>query len=192
MNEEGPAISVAHNEELKVKNEEKKRALRVVKDKLSEKQKDIRDLAPLVEEGLDSRRFPLYTDLIHDRLTSDYEKAKTVMAEVSSLSHQILDTRLALTRSKQRHPEPRLTVSSASTQLDSQIMKMQESADELQGVNAKVSAIERDVKAKSRRLEAVRSQRGELEKIRSSKVEEVEDPRYAGLYDWFVLPLSPS
>lgn len=51
MSEEGPAISAADNEELKAKNEEKKKALRVVKDKLSEKQKDIRDLAPLVEEG---------------------------------------------------------------------------------------------------------------------------------------------
>jgi len=52
MSEEGPAISAADNEELKAKNEEKKRALRDVKDKLSEKQKDTRDLAPLVEEGL--------------------------------------------------------------------------------------------------------------------------------------------
>ena len=51
MSEEGPAISATDNEELKAKNEEKKGALRVVKDKLSEKQKDIRDLAPLVEEG---------------------------------------------------------------------------------------------------------------------------------------------
>ena len=51
MSEEGPAISAADNEELKAKNEEKKGALRIVKDKLGEKQKDIRDLAPLVEEG---------------------------------------------------------------------------------------------------------------------------------------------
>jgi chromosome segregation ATPase len=115
----------------------------------------------------------------------DYEKAKAVIAEISSLSQQILDARLALTRSKQRHPEPRLTVSSASAQLDSQIMKMQESADELQRLNAKVSAAKDDVKAKSKQLEALRSQRGEVEKIRSSKVDEVEDPRYAGLYDWY-------
>ena len=49
MSEEGPAISVADNEDLKKKNEEKKGALRAVKDKLSEKQKDARDLATLVE-----------------------------------------------------------------------------------------------------------------------------------------------
>ena len=114
------------------------------------------------------------------------------MVEISSLSQQILDARLALTRSKQRHPEPRLTVSSASAQLDSQIMKMQESADELQGVNERVSAIREDTKVKSRQLEAMRSQRAEVEKIRSSKVDEVEDPRYAGLYDWFVPSVSPS
>ena len=62
MSEEGPAISAADNEELKSKNEEKKKALRVVKDKLSEKQKDIRDLAPLVEEGL----VPLLFSPAHD------------------------------------------------------------------------------------------------------------------------------
>ena len=62
---------------------------------------------------------------------------------------------------------------------------MQESADELQGVNAKVSAAKEDIKTKSKQLEALRSQRAEVEKIRSSKVDEVEDPRYAGLYDWY-------
>lgn len=62
MSEEGPAISAADNEELKAKNEEKKKALRVVKDRLSEKQKDIRDLAPLVEEGL----VPLLFSPAHD------------------------------------------------------------------------------------------------------------------------------
>ena len=122
---------------------------------------------------------------MYNSVDSDYEKAKTVITEISSLSQQILDARLALTRSKQRHPEPRLTVSSASAQLDSQIMKMQESADELQGMNAKVSAVKEDIKAKSKQLEALRSQRAEVEKIRSSKVDEVEDPRYAGLYDWY-------
>jgi chromosome segregation ATPase len=135
---------------------------------------------------------PSCTILINNYLASDYEKGKVVIAEISSLSQRILDARLALTRSKQRHPEPRLTVSSASAQLDSQIVKMQEAADELQGENSKVSAIKEAVKAKSRQLEAARSRRAELEKIRSSKVDEVEDPRYAGLYDWFVRSLSPS
>lgn len=128
---------------------------------------------------------------MHNPVASDYEKAKTVIGEISSLSQQILDARLALTRSKQRHPEPRLTVPSASSQLDSQVMKMQESADQLQGVNAKVSGVKEDIKAKSKKLEALRSQRAEVEKIRSSKVEEVEDPRYAGLYDWYAEFLSP-
>lgn len=187
MSEEGPAISVADNEELKAKNEEKKMALRDVKDKLSEKQKDIRDLAPLVEEGLVPCSFSLSRTILIDKpLSSDYEKAKAVIAEISSLSQQILDARLALTRSKQRHPEPRLTVSSALAQLDSQVVKMQESADELQAVNSKVSAVKEDIKERSRQLEVSRSQRAELEKIRSSKVDEVEDPRYAGLCDWCV------
>ena len=123
---------------------------------------------------------------------SDYEKAKTVIAEISSLSQQILDARLALTRSKQRHPEPRLTVTSATAQLDSQIMKMQDSADELQRVDEKVSTVKEDIKAKSKQLEVLRGRRAEVEKTRSSKVDEIEDPRYAGLYDWCVesLPLS--
>jgi len=191
MSEEGPAITAADNEDLKAKNEEKKGALRVVKDKLSEKQKDIRDLAPLVEEGLVPSLLPLVRRPDAQPLASDYQKAKTVIAEISSLSQQILDARLALTRSKQRHPEPRLTVSSATAQLDSQIIKMQESSDELQGVNAKVSAVKEVIKAKAKQLEALRSQRAEVEKIRSSKVDEVEDPRYGGLYDWYVKNRSP-
>ena len=77
-------------------------------------------------------------------------------------------------------------MSSATAQLDSQIIKMQESSDELQRANAEVSAVKEDIKAKSKRLEVVRSQRAEVEKIRSSKVDEVEDPRYAKLYDWYV------
>jgi len=132
------------------------------------------------------------TTLIHDPVASDYEKANTVVAEISSLSQQTLDARLALTRSKQRHPEPRLTVSSASAQLDSQIIRMQESADELQRVNAKVSAAKEEIRAKLKRLEVLRGQRAEVEKVRSSKVDEVEDPRYAGLYDWYDEFLSPA
>lgn len=68
MSEEGPAISAADNEELKAKNEEKKRALRAVKDKLGEKQKDIRDLAPLVEEGF----FPSLFYVAYDSKTQSY------------------------------------------------------------------------------------------------------------------------
>lgn len=83
-------------------------------------------------------------------------------------------------------------MSSASAQLDSQIMKMQEAADELQGEISKVSAVKESVKAKSMLVEAARIRRAELETIRSSKVDEVEDPRYAGLYDWFVSFLPPS
>ena len=83
-------------------------------------------------------------------------------------------------------------MSSASAQLDSQIMKMQDSADELQRANAKVSAVKDDIRQRLRRLEAARSLRAELEKVRSSKVDEVEDPRYAALYDWFVSSSSPS
>ena len=71
-------------------------------------------------------------------------------------------------------------------------MKMQESADELQRMNARVSAAKEDIKGRSKQLEALRSQRAEVEKVRSSKVDEVEDPRYAGLYDWYDGPPSPA
>ena len=51
MSDDAPLITASSNEELRLRNEEKKLALKEAKAKLAEQQEDIRTLAPLVEEG---------------------------------------------------------------------------------------------------------------------------------------------
>jgi hypothetical protein len=95
-----------------------------------------------------------------------------------------------LTRSKQSHPEPRLTVSSATAQLESQVIEMQGLDEELQSLNSQVANVKDDMKARTKELERLRAKRAELEKVRTSKEDESEDPRFAGLYDWYALFVS--
>jgi len=165
MSDEAPSITATDNEAVKVENEEKKRNLRIAKDRLNEKYSDIRTLAPLVEQ--------------------DYYKAKSLTDEAFALSQKILDARLALTRSKQSYPEPRLTVSSATMQLESQVTEMQGLDEELQKLNAQVVGVKESMKAGTTELERLRAKRAELEKLKISKEDESEDPRFAGLYDWY-------
>lgn len=49
--DDAPLITPSTNEELRVLNEQKKEKLKVAKEKLAQKQQDIRTLAPLVEQG---------------------------------------------------------------------------------------------------------------------------------------------
>lgn len=49
---------------------------------------------------------------------ADYERAQSEAKEAAELSQKILDARLALTRLRQTHPAPRLTVEKASALLD--------------------------------------------------------------------------
>lgn len=51
VSDDAPLITAASNEEIRLRNEEKKRKLKEIKVKLAEKQEDVRTLAPLVEEG---------------------------------------------------------------------------------------------------------------------------------------------
>lgn len=61
VSDDAPLITAASNEEIRQRNEEKKRNLKEIKVKLAEKQEDVRTLAPLVEEGTkaDSMEGPL-------------------------------------------------------------------------------------------------------------------------------------
>jgi hypothetical protein len=104
--------------------------------------------------------------------------------EAFSLSQKILDARLTLTRSKQSYPEPRLTVSSASAQLESQVVEMQGFDEELQSLKSQVASMKESMKADAKELEVLRAKRAELEKLRMSHEDESEDPRFASLYDW--------
>ncbi|KAG9313394.1 hypothetical protein JVU11DRAFT_5712 [Chiua virens] len=126
MSDDAPLITASSNEELRLRNEEKKGALKEAKAMLAERQDDVQTLAPLVEE--------------------DYQKARSMTNLATTLSAQILDARLALTRLRQAHPHPRLTIASATSTLDSQVEEMQKMEDELQGLNGRISETKEGLK----------------------------------------------
>ncbi|KAF8551642.1 hypothetical protein OG21DRAFT_1478043 [Imleria badia] len=173
VSDDAPLITASSNEELRLRNEEKKRALKAVKATLEERQEDIRTLAPLVEE--------------------DYQKARSSTSLATTLSAQILDARLALTRLRQTHPHPRLTITSATSTLDGQVEQMQKMEDELQGLNSQVNEMKERLRNEMAELERLRS----IEKERLAELDlmgkeagEEDDPRLGELYSWFVSSLS--
>lgn len=106
----------------------------------------------------------------------------------TTLSAQILDTRLALTRLRQAHPHPRLTITSAMSTLDGQVEQMQNLEDGLQELNSRISETKERIKNEMAELEQLRS----IEKERLAELKlvekvvgEEEDPRVGGLYDWY-------
>lgn len=180
MSDEAPFITSADNDVVKAVNDEKKNGLREAKEKLNEKYEDIRALAPMVEQGS-----KLHVSLgLRSNYNIDYNRAKASTSEASSMSQKILDAQLALTRWKQSYPEPRLTVSSATAQLESQVMEMQGFDEELQSLKSQVATVKESMKKKTMALERLKAKRAELEKLKVSKEDGSEDPRFAGLYDW--------
>ncbi|OCH96242.1 hypothetical protein OBBRIDRAFT_765746 [Obba rivulosa] len=170
VSDDAQLITADDNELLNAANEQKKQALKVAKSQLAEKYDDIRTLAPLVEQ--------------------DYTKAKALTQEAASLADKILDARLTLTRLRQAHPPPRLTVASASAQLDAQVAEMQTLDEALQAVTARVERVKERVKDGAREVERLRVQRAELEKQVMAGKDEAEDGRVVGLYDWFTASLA--
>lgn len=120
------------------------------------------------------------------RLSADYTKARTLTLEAAALASKILDARLTLTRLRQAHPHPRLTIPAANAQLDAQIEEMQSLDDELQQVNAQVEDVKEKVKTGAREVERLRVERADLEKTVNAGQKEVQDGRVVGLYDWCV------
>lgn len=116
----------------------------------------------------------------------DYHKARALTQEAAALASKILDARLTLTRLRQAHPHPRLTIPAANAQLDSQILEMQQLDDELQNVNTQVDTVKERVKAGAVEVERLRVERAELERQVNAGQKEVQDGRVVGLYDWCV------
>ena len=185
MSDDAPLITASSNEELRLRNEEKKRALKAVKATLVERYDDIRTLAPLVEEGGSCCDAMLMRCLTW---CADHQRARALTSRATTLAAQILDARLALTRLRQAHPHPRLTIASATSALDEQVTQMQEKEDELQRLNNRIGEAKERVKADVGELEQLRS----VEKERLAELKlvgrvagEEEDPRLGELYDWY-------
>ncbi|KIK97193.1 hypothetical protein PAXRUDRAFT_31920 [Paxillus rubicundulus Ve08.2h10] len=174
VSDDAPLITASSNEEIRLRNEEKKRVLKEAKIMLSGRQEDVRTLAPLIEEG-------------------DYQKARSLTTLATTLSAQILDARLALTRLRQAHPHPRLTVPSATFTLDGQVEQMQKMEDKLQGLNNRMRGAKEQLKTQMAELERLRSiereRVAELGLVGKESGEE-EDPRVGNLYDWFLASLT--
>ncbi|KAI0832055.1 hypothetical protein BC628DRAFT_1530004 [Trametes gibbosa] len=170
VSDEAPNINVEDNELLRIENDRKKEVLSAAKARLAEKYSDVRTLAPLVEQ--------------------DYNRARALTQEASTLESKILDARLTLTRLRQAHPHPRLTIPAANAQLDAQVTEMQELDDELQQTNARVDDVKERVKAGAREVERLRVERADLEKKVKAGQDEVQDGRVVGLYDWYTASLA--
>jgi hypothetical protein len=114
----------------------------------------------------------------------DYQRAKNLTSEATTLSQKIIDARLALTRLRQTHPQPRLTIPSADQKLVDQVTEMQNLTDEIRSVSKKEQNIRDQVKVASLELENLRVEMAEEEKaVKMCRVEE-DDGRVVPLYDW--------
>ncbi|KAG6908926.1 hypothetical protein DXG01_002705 [Tephrocybe rancida] len=163
--DDAPIVTAEENKDLLASNVAKKERLKVAKSSLAETQADIRTLAPLVE--------------------SDYEKIKDTASEASALAQKIHDARLALTRLRKMHPNPRLTVPLADQKLVDQVEEMQALNDELEAVNGQVQGVKEQVKRGVLDVEALRAERAEVEKaVKMARVEE-DDARLVPLYSWY-------
>ena len=116
----------------------------------------------------------------------DYLKAKGLAAEAVSLAQSVLDARLAITRLRQAHPSPRLTIPAAEEQLSSQVVDMQMLEDESQRVNEKIARVKDAIKEGTVGMDRLRSEKAELEKKVATHKVEADDGRAVDLCDWCV------
>ncbi|KAF8623182.1 hypothetical protein AX17_007507 [Amanita inopinata Kibby_2008] len=168
--DDAPMVTADDNSKLSSRNEQKKAKLREAKVKLAEVQGDIVTLAPLVEE--------------------DYNKIKKATEKATMLAQKIIDAKLALSRLRQTHPHPRLTIPLADQKLAEQVEKMQTLHDEVQAISKNSQNIKERVKGGGVELEKLRMERAEAEKaVKLAKVDE-DDGKLIPLYDWYTASLA--
>ncbi|KAF8650681.1 hypothetical protein AX16_005119 [Volvariella volvacea WC 439] len=168
--DDAPIVSAEDNKVLQASNEAKKQKLKASKQRLEEVQGKIRALAPQVR--------------------AEYQKVQNGSTEAVILAQKIIDARLALSRIRQTHPHPRLTVPLADKKLADQVVEMQHLEDENQRVVKQVQEAKQRVKSATIEAEKLRSERAEIEKaVRLAHVDE-DDARLAPLYEWFTSSLS--
>ncbi|KAL0065101.1 hypothetical protein AAF712_007937 [Marasmius tenuissimus] len=160
--EDVPLVTDEDNKQLKLQNEGKKEALRQAKQRLEEHQKRVRALAPMVEE--------------------EYVKVQQSTDKATELRQKIIDARLALSRLRQLHPHPRLTIPAADQKLADQVEEMQEITDEIDNVSQKVQEVKERLKKWAKRADVEKN-------LKMARVEE-DESRLVPLYDWFTVSLA--
>ncbi|KAF8504430.1 hypothetical protein F5888DRAFT_1655714 [Russula emetica] len=170
VNDEAPMLTADNNASLQAANLVKKANLKAAKSRLAQRHVDIRSLAPYVER--------------------DYLRAKGSAAEAVALAQSILDAKLAITRLRQAHPSPRLTIPAAEEQLSSQIVDMQMLEDKSQYVNEKIGRAKDAIKECTVEMDRLRSEKAELEKKVATHKVEADDGRAVDLCDWYTSSLA--
>lgn len=116
----------------------------------------------------------------------EYRSAEALIKEFSSLTSQILDSRLALSRLRTSYPPPRLSVASAKATLETQIETMATLDTQLSDNASKVEELKERVQATATDVERTRVERATKEEEAKQAKAEEDDERIFGLYDWYV------
>ncbi|KAJ4469578.1 hypothetical protein J3R30DRAFT_3345425 [Lentinula aciculospora] len=160
-----PTVTDGDNKQLEKQNIEQKEKLKFAKEKLSMIEGEFRAVSSRVKE--------------------DYIHVKQATARATDLAQKIIDARLALSRLRQTHPHPRVTVQTADKKLEDQVMEMQALTDEMQVVEQEVHNMKDKLKAESLEMESLKTQRNEVEKnVKKSENGFNDDRRFVPLYDW--------
>ncbi|KAJ7047914.1 hypothetical protein C8F04DRAFT_1387065 [Mycena alexandri] len=163
-------VTAEDNKALSIVCDEKKEKLRVAKAGLAEVRTNIRTLAPAVEQ--------------------DYVRLKESAAKAALLTQKIIDARLALTRLRHAHPQPRLTIPGAEQRLTDQVTEMQVLTDDIEQAAKKVQSVKGNVKTGTQEVETLRAERAEAEKaVKAARVNE-DDGRLVPLYDQHMASLA--
>ncbi|KAJ7174265.1 hypothetical protein C8R46DRAFT_1174704 [Mycena filopes] len=163
-------VTAEDNKALSIVCDEKKEKLRVAKAGLAEARTNIRTLAPAVEQ--------------------DYVRLKDSAAKAAILTQKIIDARLALTRLRHAHPQPRLTIPGAEQRLSDQVTEMQVLTDDIEQAAKKVQSVKGSVKSGTQEVETLRAERAEAEKaVKVARVNE-DDGRLVPLYDQHMASLA--
>ncbi|KAG7089506.1 hypothetical protein E1B28_011184 [Marasmius oreades] len=165
-----PLVTDEDNKQVKLRNDERKAALTQAKSRLGEVQNDVKTLAPLVEE--------------------DYLKVKKATEKAAELRQKIIDARLALSRLRQMHLHPRLTIKTADQKLADQVVEMQEITDEIETVSQKVQEVKERLKGGALEMENLRVKRAEAEKTMKMATVDEDDSILVPLCDWFTASLA--
>jgi hypothetical protein len=113
-------------------------------------------------------------------------KLKESAAKAALLTQKIIDARLALTRLRHAHPQPRLTIPASEQRLADQVTEMQVLTDDIEQAAKKVQSVKGSVKSGTQEVERLRAERAEAEKaVKAARVNE-DDGRLVPLYDQYV------
>lgn len=108
-----------------------------------------------------------------------------------ALAQSIIDARLAITRLRQAHPQPRLTIPTAEEHLAAQITEMQELEDKLRDASDQVAGVRESVKEGSKEMERLSVERAEIGWDVKARGYGADDRRAASLCEQYVA-LMPS